>query len=149
MKHDSYTREILELGRRLARTAGLPATFKVAFLLSYSREYCIKNNSRLADVEKLLHQFDSGQVMDGYLGQSLACESHDSSPLASSILSPALVITGKDDLITPPAAAEKLAAALPNAQLVLLPRGGHGVWREFPADVNPIVRDFLAHHSAS
>jgi 3-oxoadipate enol-lactonase len=143
MRHDQYGGELLELGRMMAQNSGLAATYRQAFLLSYSREYCIRNRSRLDEVEMLLKQAKGDDFLRGYLGQSLACEKHDSRDLAPKIKAPTLVIVGRHDIITPPEASSELAAAIPGAQLVIFPNGGHGFWREFAGDVNSIVRDFL------
>jgi 3-oxoadipate enol-lactonase len=143
LRHDQYTQELLELGRSMAEGSGLLATYRQAFLLSYSREYCIRNRSRLKEVEVVLKQVQEEDLLRGYLGQSLACEKHDSSALAPKIKVPTLVIVGKYDIITPPEGASELSAAIPGAQLVIFPKGGHGFWREFSSKVNPIVRDFL------
>lgn len=146
MVHDEYGKELLELGRLVAGTAGMMATYRQAFLLSYSREYCSKNRSRLAEVEAMIQRMDSAEVVRGYHAQSLACETHDATAIAGEIKCPTLVLAGGEDLITPPQASRDLAAAIPRAELVILPRGGHGVWREFPAEVNAAVREFLARH---
>jgi pimeloyl-ACP methyl ester carboxylesterase len=146
LKHDLYGEELLELGRMIAENAGLSATFRQAFLLSYSREYCMTNRSRLMEVEELLKQIDSAEVLRGYLGQSIACQKHDATSLAHLIQAPALVIVGSEDVITPPAASREVAAAIPNAELIIFPCGGHGFWREFPEKVNPVVLRFLSRH---
>ena len=143
MKHDDYGKQLLQLGRIVARDSGLFVTLKQAYLLSYSREYCSRTQGRLAEAEALLRQFDTREVLDGYVEQSIACEAHDFSEFSGQVQVPACVIAGKEDLITPAQSARELAAALPHAELHILPRGGHGVWREFPEDVNPIVERFL------
>ena len=38
---------------------------------------------------------------------------------------PTLVLVGADDVITPPDEAQKMADAIPNAQLVVIPDAGH------------------------
>ena len=146
MKNDSYGEELLELGRIVAQKVGLFATFRQAFLLSYSREYCMTNRSRLQETEALLKQIGSEEMLRGYIGQSMACQNHDSRELVGKIKAPALVIVGREDIITPPEAAKDLAAAIPGAELMIFPRGGHGHWREFPQEVNPIVCNFLLRH---
>jgi pimeloyl-ACP methyl ester carboxylesterase len=143
LKHDDYSKQLLQLGRIVARDSGLFVTLKQAFLLSYSREYCSKTQGRLAEAEALLSQFKTTEVLHGYIEQSIACEAHDFSQFAGQVKVPAIVVAGKDDLITPAQSARELAAAIPHAELHILPRGGHGVWREFPEDVNPIVERFL------
>ncbi|PWT90852.1 MAG: alpha/beta hydrolase [Acidobacteria bacterium] len=146
MKHDGYGAELVELGRLIAEKAGLFATYRQAFLMSYSREYCITTRGRLAEVAELMAKMDQKEVMRGYHGQSIACELHDSRNHVQAIRCPTLVIVGAEDIITPPQASRELAAAIAGAELVILPRGGHGFWREFPEDVNPIVRNFLARN---
>ncbi len=146
MKHDAYGEELLELGRILAEKAGLYETYRLAFLLSYSKEYCMNHRSRLEEAKKLLAKIGSAELLQGYLGQSLACEKHDSRVFAKQISAPTLVLAAKEDRITTPEDSEELAAAIPGADLVVIPRGGHGFWREFPSDVNRIVSEFLSRH---
>lgn len=146
MRHDDFGEELLELGRIMAQKGGLFATYRQAFLLSYSREFCMQNRSRLKEVQDLLIQMDSQELLRGYLGQSIACQQHDSRKFAPKIQAPTLVIVGKDDMITPPEASQELAAAIPGAELVIHPQGGHGFWREFPLEVNPIIHAFLLRH---
>lgn len=145
MRHDPYGEELLQMGRLTAQKAGIFASFRLAFLLSYSRGYCAKNQSRLAEVEEMMKKMDSEEVLRGYMMQSLACEKHDSREAATRIQASTLVIVGEDDMITPPEASRDLAKALPKSELHVLP-GGHGFWREFPDKVNPVVRNFLSHH---
>ncbi len=52
-------------------------------------------------------------------------ERPDSSPLLPSIDVPTLIVVGEDDTITPPADAERMAAAIPNARLVKLAGAAH------------------------
>jgi len=49
----------------------------------------------------------------------------DSTPTLAGVTCPALVVVGEEDRLTPPAEAEKLAAALPDARLVRIPGAGH------------------------
>jgi pimeloyl-ACP methyl ester carboxylesterase len=106
----------------------------------------MQNRSRLKEVQDLLIQMDSKELLQGYIGQSIACQQHDSRKYAPQIQAPTLVIVGKDDMITPVEASRDLADAIPTAELVIFPRGGHGFWREFPMEVNPIIHEFLLRH---
>ncbi len=57
---------------------------------------------------------------------------------------PAVVLVGTADLLTPPSAARKLVAALPNARpLELFPGPGHLLMMERPDDVNQRIRRFV------
>ncbi|MCI0417149.1 alpha/beta hydrolase [bacterium] len=146
MRHDSYGEELLEMGRILAEKAGLFETYRLAFLLSYSNEYCMTNRSRLDEARRLLAEIGSEELLQGYLSQSIACETHDSRELARQIKAPTLVIAAKEDSITTPEQSRDLAASIPNAELMIFSRGKHGFWREFPDEVNPVVLNFLARH---
>ncbi|MBL9077154.1 MAG: alpha/beta fold hydrolase [Planctomycetes bacterium] len=57
----------------------------------------------------------------------------DRTALLSGITVPTLVVVGSDDAITPPAEARTMAAAIPGAELVEVPRCGHLVPMEDPA----------------
>ena len=147
MRHDSYGGEILSLARIVAEKAGLYETYRLSFLLSYSKEYCMKNRSRLDEAQRLLTKIGSRELLQGYLEQSLACQRHDSSPVLKSVQAPCLVLAAEGDLITTADHARELADEIPGAELLILPFGKHGFWREYPAEVNPIVIDFLRRHA--
>ena len=63
----------------------------------------------------------------------------DSSSLLPSIDVPALVIVGEEDTITPPADAERMANAIPNARLVRIAGAGHLSNFEKPDEVNAAI----------
>lgn len=146
LRHDAYGEELLQLGREIAEKAGLFATYRQAFLMSYSREYCMHNRQRLEEVKELMNRLDPAEFLHGYREQSIACEKHDATQVASQIKAPVLVVVGAEDLITPAQASRNISAAIPNSELVILPHGGHGFWREFPGEVNDIVREFIARN---
>ncbi len=56
---------------------------------------------------------------------------------------PALVLVGRDDILTPPTFSRRLAALLPNGRLKTLP-GGHGFFIEEAERVNRAILAFLA-----
>lgn len=57
---------------------------------------------------------------------------------------PALVLVGEEDVATVPAKAERIAAAIPGARLVRIPRAGHSSPVEEPAAVTAALEEFLA-----
>ena len=71
-------------------------------------------------------------------------ERPDSTALLPSIDVPALVIVGDDDVLTPPADAEALAAALPQASLVRIAGAGHLSNLEQGMAFEASVEDFLS-----
>ena len=68
----------------------------------------------------------------------------DSSALLEQIGVPALVIVGEEDVLTPPADSEMMAARLPRCRLVRLPRAGHLSNLEVPREFSIALADFLA-----
>ena len=55
----------------------------------------------------------------------------------------ALVVVGDEDTLTPPAASEAMASALPSATLVVIPQAGHLSNLEQPQAFNAAVLSFL------
>jgi len=68
----------------------------------------------------------------------------DSRETLQTIDSPALVLVGTEDALTPPSESEAMVAALPRARLVTLPGAGHLTALERPEEFNQAVLDFLA-----
>jgi pimeloyl-ACP methyl ester carboxylesterase len=67
----------------------------------------------------------------------------DATPGLSAVAAPALVVVGVQDAVTPPAAAKKIAAAIPNSELVQIPEAGHLSNVENPDAFNAAVIEFL------
>ena len=67
----------------------------------------------------------------------------DSRPMLGSIRVPTLVIVGRQDLTTPLARAEEMAATIPNARLVVIEECGHMSPLEKPAEVTAALRKWL------
>lgn len=72
----------------------------------------------------------------------------DSRPTLATIDVPALVVVGEEDALTPPEAAEEMAAGLPNARLVRIPGCGHLPPLERPDELRRILSAFLAEIGA-
>jgi pimeloyl-ACP methyl ester carboxylesterase len=60
------------------------------------------------------------------------------------ISKPTLVITGRQDLITPAINSTRIAAAIPGARLILVPGAGHSFVFQQPASVTASINTFLA-----
>jgi len=68
----------------------------------------------------------------------------DLRPTLAAIACPTLVVGGADDLLTPPDCSREIAAAIPGAQLQLLPECGHMLTWEQPQAVTSLLTDWLA-----
>jgi pimeloyl-ACP methyl ester carboxylesterase len=81
----------------------------------------------------------------GIIGDLMAmAERPDSTGMLASIGVPTLVLVGEDDVLTPPADAERIARGVKGAKLVILPEAGHMSNMEQPALFNRALEDFVA-----
>jgi proline iminopeptidase len=70
-------------------------------------------------------------------------EHFDLRPLVLRLTMPTLVITGAEDFITGPAAADELVDGIPESELVVLPDAGHLIFVEAPEAFREAVLSFL------
>lgn len=138
---DEVGNEILRMGREVAAKIGTRAVWLMALFLGYSREYIEKNIGKLK--ETMASVPESPEALRGYLGQSYACENHDTTALLHKIISPTLVMHGGTDLIASPRRSRELAELIPGAILKVFDDVGHGFWRERQEEVDRIVLKFL------
>lgn len=68
----------------------------------------------------------------------------DSTPLLDTLRVPVLAIVGEEDVITPPAETEAMAARIPRVNCVKLPGAGHLSNLERPREFSHALADFLA-----
>jgi 3-oxoadipate enol-lactonase len=68
---------------------------------------------------------------------------HDVRGQLNHITAPTLILVGKQDELTPPRMAKELKAEMPEASLIVLEQGGHGLYWEVPNLFNKAVLDFL------
>jgi proline iminopeptidase len=64
------------------------------------------------------------------------------------IAHPVLILAGRHDRTCPVEAAEAMASAIPNAELVVFEKSAHMMFVEEPALYVAVVRDFLARHAS-
>lgn len=73
-------------------------------------------------------------------------EQVDVRALVPQVRQPVLLVTGRNDRVTAPAAAQWLAQALPQSTLQILPRAGHAPQLSHAGDLAALLRAFLATH---
>lgn len=78
-----------------------------------------------------------------YLADFKACNAFDSVDRIKTILTPALVICGRDDQMTPPKYSEYLHKELSHSIIELITEAGHMVMIEQPDRVNAAINNFL------
>jgi pimeloyl-ACP methyl ester carboxylesterase len=85
-----------------------------------------------------------GTPVEGVVGALEAIKSRpDSRPLLGAVAVPTLVLVGAEDVITPPAVAEEMAAQIRGSELVVVPGAGHLPTLEHPAAVTEALRGLL------
>jgi pimeloyl-ACP methyl ester carboxylesterase len=83
---------------------------------------------------------------DAFLRQQAAILGRpDSRPFLPAISVPTLVAVGSDDQVTPPEHAAEMAAAIPGAELRVIPDSGHLPPMERPDDVSSMLRTWLGN----
>jgi pimeloyl-ACP methyl ester carboxylesterase len=86
----------------------------------------------------------ASQSVDGIVGALTAMRDRpDSTPMLATIAVPTFVVCGGRDALIPPAESKALTAAIPGAQLAVLPDAGHLPNFERPAAFNDVLLGFL------
>ena len=67
----------------------------------------------------------------------------DSTATLRAVRVPTLIVVGQDDVVTPPAAAQAMAALIPGAQCHVIPAAGHLAPLEQPLAIGRLLADFL------
>jgi pimeloyl-ACP methyl ester carboxylesterase len=67
----------------------------------------------------------------------------DSRPMLADIVVPTLVLHGEDDRVVAPERGREMAAAIPGARLVMVPRCGHSPQRERPDETRAAMTAWL------
>lgn len=95
-------------------------------------------------IESMVPLFvDNRQRLHGYVNQINAVWAFDAFDRLPQISMPTLVITGKDDVLVPPANSKTLAERIPNARLIEFPQAGHLFFIEKADEVNQVLLDFF------
>lgn len=125
-------RAVREQGARLVAESMLPKLFAPS----------LPPDSPLrARVERIIRRTS----VDGIRGALLSmADRPDMTPYLPSITVPTLVLTGDEDRAIPPERSETMAAALPNATLVIVKGAGHMPMLEAPEEVNRALEEWLA-----
>ena len=138
---DEVGNEILRMGREIATNLGPKAVWLMSLYLGYTRKYIEENLGTIKEAMKIVP--DDPDALKGYLGQSFAVEGHNSVSKLGEIMSPTLVMLGETDLIASPRRSSELAELIPNSELKIFPKVGHGFWRERQKEVDDMVLSFL------
>jgi pimeloyl-ACP methyl ester carboxylesterase len=79
--------------------------------------------------------------------EELAAVRVDRRPDLPKIKCPTIVVCGRDDVATPLAFSEEIAAAITGSELIVIEQCGHLITMEKPEETNAILRKWLCLHS--
>lgn len=130
----SRTPEIYERGWRL----GSDLTFVLTKRYSYASDV----SPRLVEFTAEMLASTPISVVSEFFPAFSAHDKLDALPVLHGVET--LVLCGDSDLMTPPSHSEDIVEAVPAAELVLVPDGGHLVMLEHPETVNEALRFFVA-----
>jgi len=112
--------------------------------LMYSDEFIARKRQEL--IAHALAEAELRPPLDAFARQVEAAVGHEAYDRLPQIRCPTLVISGSDDKIVPAENSRILAERIPSAELVVLPKAGHGYLMECAEESNAIVLDFLHRH---
>jgi len=133
---------LIGTGARLAVNPKLLAGLENDFqkTVGLINEWCFHSGSEALKAEsKRLMALSGREVL---LADFRACAGFDLVDQVGRIQEPALVITGAEDKMTPPALGRALAEALPAGRLELVPQAGHMVMVEQPRATMDLIAAF-------
>ncbi|MEO8205706.1 MAG: alpha/beta hydrolase [Chthoniobacterales bacterium] len=126
------------------RNTGLPTDllFEGAIPWLFSNQF-MANPQNIKALATLVKNDPYPQSIIGQTRQLEALVAFNSRAWFREISAPTLVITGEEDLCTPLKDSQDLAAGIPDAQLVVLPKMAHATTVEAPEDLCRFTLDFL------
>ena len=80
--------------------------------------------------------------MTGF-GATLGFHHHDAGPWLKEIDAPTLVVGGEHDWLTPLSLSTEMAETIPDAELLILPKGSHAALIEHPELLNLRIEKFI------
>jgi len=138
---DRHSERCFDIRIGILRAQG-PAAYVAAQPLFLHTAPYLSANAEAIDAE-IAHGTAHFQGEETILARIAALRAFDIRHDLPAITHPSLVVAALDDLLVPYTASETLAAGLPDAELWLMPMGGHACCVEHPASFNARVLEFL------
>lgn len=126
-----------------ANSAAGEARVKLLKQLLYPKEFL-----DTADIEEMAEsmslRFGQPAALSSRLGQLSAIMRHDTRARLGEIRVPTLVVRPAQDILVSPSGSDALAAGIPGATLMHLPKGGHGAILQCASEINAALRKHIA-----
>jgi 3-oxoadipate enol-lactonase len=138
MAHEAF----LRLKKSLA-TGGYPAFFDEVVKLAFTPSFIAANAASIAELKEKRIKINSPIA----IGRATeACMAFNLKEEISRISLPTLVLSGRKDVFTPIHLAEQIHRSIKGSEWKIMEEVGHNLYIERPAQMAPIVLDFLARH---
>jgi aminoacrylate hydrolase len=138
---DDYMRRQFALRRQLTADSDMRTAYGCAALFLFSPRYASENPQRVAAwIDRLAALPPERGIAVKRIDMIMA---HDAHARLGSIRRPVLVICGEQDICTPAYMSEDIARAIPGAELLMLPGGGHFIYVEQEQRFFDAVRAFI------
>ncbi len=143
---DAFLRSVLASWRVMVERLGGEEFLAALAPWAFTSRFLEAPAPEVVAVQAALRERGVVKSVAAYRRQLDACLAHDALGLVPLLRTPALVLVGEEDILTPPRYARALAAALSRAEVVLVPATGHACFLETPKAVVERVLRFLARH---
>lgn len=140
---DSLMESKLQSWLQALEAGGLLLRFDIATPWIWGRTFLATNRALLDTMRSSAAQANP----DAVRALISSGKGYDIRDHLKSVQAPALVLVGEEDVLTPPWYAREVAAALPDAQLVVVPQAGHAITLEQADIFNALVLTFLQKHA--
>jgi aminoacrylate hydrolase len=141
---DAYRRRIFAQRRELLTHIGPISYARYSTLLLYPPYWINANEERLAEFEAAAaSQLGDAMVQSSRLDAILK---FDRRAELGKLTLPTMVLCCEDDILTPAYFSREYARLIPEARLLLVPRGGHAYAQTEPTEFNETVMHFFINH---
>lgn len=132
----------------LRRTGADPVALGTVGLPWVFTPYTLSDHRRTRELVELATKDPEPTSYEGFAAQAHAIRVFDRRAELAGITTPTLVLVGAEDILTPPSQSIDIASRIPDAELAILPRGGHGMLMEFPGPTLGAIEAFFARTRA-
>lgn len=139
---DAYRHRVWGLRKLILQQLGPEVYARTTSLFFYPPEYVAQNDAAIQQAEQRAAsgEVPAPEIQASRIDAILNFEFVE--PLAN-VKAPTLVYCAEDDMLTPAYFSREIAGLIPNARLVLLPRGGHAFSRSRAEEFNETVLGFV------
>jgi 3-oxoadipate enol-lactonase len=140
---DQYLRSMGDMWKRAARLYDGEAFFDLALIPIYSRSFYNTHYDWLKNRRRLFREFLTREWFDGFIRLASSNWDYDVRESLPRIKNPALLVAAEEDIITPYAQMLEMSRRLDNAQIVCVPKAGHGAVLEKMHTICMLTKGFL------